>query len=46
MDNKGPRSKSELTDSEELQIVEAYQEAEEYLETGFCEDDYYYEPQD
>ena len=31
----GPRDKNEEFDLEEIQILEAYQEAEQYLETGF-----------
>lgn len=31
----GPKTKNEELENEELQILEAYQEAEQYLETGF-----------
>ena len=31
----GPKTKSEEFDLEEIQILEAYQEAEQSLETGF-----------
>ena len=31
----GPKTKNEEFDLEEIQILEAYQEAEQYLETGF-----------
>ena len=31
----GPKTKNEEIDLEEIQILEAYQEAEQYLETGF-----------
>lgn len=42
----GPRDKNnEVTDSEELQIIEAFAEAEEYLETGIV-DDYYFDTED
>ena len=42
----GPRDKNnEVTDSEELQIIEAFAEAEEYLETGMV-DDYYFDTED
>ena len=44
----GPRDKTnqnEVTDAEELQIVEAFAEAEEYLETGMV-DDYYFDTED
>ena len=35
----GPRDKNqEITDAEELQIIEAFEEAEEYLETGVVDD--------
>lgn len=42
----GPRDKNvEITDNEELQIIEAFAEAEEYLETGVV-DDYYFDSED
>ncbi len=42
----GPRDKNnEVTDAEELQIIEAFAEAEEYLETGMV-DDYYFDTED
>lgn len=42
----GPRDKNnEVTDAEELQIIEAFAEAEEYLETGIV-DDYYFDTED
>lgn len=42
----GPRDKNqEVTDSEELQIIEAFAEAEEYLDTGVI-DDYYFDTED
>ncbi len=42
----GPRDKNnEITDAEELQIVEAFAEAEEYLETSMV-DDYYFDTED
>ena len=42
----GPRDKNtEVTDAEELQIVEAFAEAEEYLETSMV-DDYYFDTED
>ena len=43
----GPKTKNdEEMDLEEIQIVEAFEEAEEYLSTGFYDDDYSYIPQD
>jgi len=43
----GPREKvADVTDAEQLEIIEAYQEAQEYLETGFQEDDFYFEPEE
>lgn len=48
--DKGPRSKSnieeELTDSEQLQIMEAYAEAEDNLFTDWAEDDYDFQPEE
>lgn len=42
----GPRDKTtDITDAEELQIIEAFAEAEEYLETGMV-DDYYFDTED
>ena len=42
----GPRDKNtEVTDAEELQIIEAFAEAEEYLETEFV-DDYFFDTED
>ena len=42
----GPRDKTKVvTDEEELQIIEAFAEAEEYLETGVV-DDYYFDTED
>ena len=42
----GPRDKNtEVTDVEELQIIEAFAEAEEYLETGIV-DDYFFDTED
>ena len=42
----GPRDKNtEVTDAEELQIIEAFAEAEEYLETGIV-DDYFFDTED
>ena len=42
----GPRDKKdEITDAEELEIIEAFEEAEEYLETGVV-DDFYFDPED
>ena len=42
----GPKDKKEeITDAEELQIIEAFAEAEEYLETGIV-DDYYFDTED
>ena len=41
-----PRTKNqEVTDSEELEIIEAFAEAEEYLETGMV-GDYYFDTED
>ena len=31
----GPKDRTQELDNEEIQILEAYQEAEQYLETGF-----------
>ena len=42
----GPKTKNEEMDLEEIQIVEAFEEAEEYLSTGFYDDDYSYIPED
>lgn len=43
----GPKEKIDVvTEDEQLEIMEAYQEAQEYLETGFSEDDFYYEPEE
>jgi len=45
--NFGPREKADNVNQEEqLEIIEAYQEAQEYLETGFSEDDFYFEPEE
>lgn len=42
----GPKDKNNVvTDEEELQIIEAFAEAEEYLETGMV-DDYYFDTED
>ena len=41
-----PKDKNNVvTDEEELQIIEAFAEAEEYLETGMV-DDYYFDTED
>ena len=43
----GPRDRNtDITENEEMLILEAFAESEEYLETGFVDDDYDYEPQD
>lgn len=46
----GPRDKTlvenELTDSEQLQIMEAYAEAEDDFFLELDEDDYLFEPED
>lgn len=42
----GPKTKIEELDLEEIQIIEAFEEAEEYLSTGMYDDDYSYIPQD
>lgn len=42
----GPRNKNESLENEELQIVEAFQEAEEYILNGFVEDDFNFYPED
>ncbi len=31
----GPKDRNQELENEEIQILEAYQEAEQYLETGF-----------
>jgi len=42
----GPRDKSnEVTDAEELQIIEAFAEAEEYLDTEIV-DDFFFDTED
>lgn len=42
----GPRDKNnEVTDAEELQIIEAFAEAEEYLDTDII-DDFYFDTED
>ena len=42
----GPKDKTtEVTDAEELQIIEAFAEAEEYLETEMV-DDYFFDTED
>ena len=42
----GPRDKNnEVTDAEELQIIEAFAEAEEHLETGMV-DNYFFDTED
>ena len=42
----GPRDKNnEVTDAEELQIIEAFAEAEEYLDTDIV-DDFYFDTED
>ncbi len=47
---EGPRTKEavnqELTDSEQLQIMEAYAEAEDNLFLDWCDDDLPFEPED
>ena len=44
--NIGPRDKNqEVTDSEELQIIEAFAEAEEYLDTEIV-DDFFFDTED
>lgn len=42
----GPKNKNESLENEELQIVEAFQEAEEYILNGFVEDDFNFYPED
>ncbi len=43
----GPREKAlEELVNEEIEIVEAFAEAEEYLNSGFIEDEFNYFPQD
>lgn len=50
LDIKGPRTKttdaSELTDTEQLQIMEAYAEAEDGLFLDWADDDYNFEPEE
>lgn len=42
----GPKDKNaEITSDEELEIIEAFAEAEEYLETGMV-DDYFFDSED
>ena len=36
----GPKDRTQELDNEEIQILEAYQEAEQYLETGFDDFDF------
>lgn len=42
----GPKVKNDILENEELQIVEAFQEAEEYILNGFVEDDFNFYPED
>ena len=46
----GPKTKNsvneELTDTEQLQIIEAYAEAEDNLFTDWADDDYLFEPEE
>ncbi len=43
----GPRDRNELTDNEELAVLEAYQAAEEYLEMGQpIEDEFIFESEE
>lgn len=42
----GPKAKNDILENEELQIVEAFQEAEEYILNGFVEDDFNFYPED
>ncbi|MBR0439210.1 MAG: hypothetical protein IJK27_00405 [Bacilli bacterium] len=47
MDNYfGPRDRNELTENEELEILEAYQSADEYLNMEYTSDDFYFEPEE
>ena len=43
----GPKTKNEETEElEQIAIVEAFEEAEEYLSTGFYDDDFSFIPED
>ncbi len=44
----GPRDRNnqELTENEELEILEAYQSADEYLDMGGGMDDFYFESEE
>lgn len=43
----GPRDRNELTENEELAVLEAYQAAEEYLEMGEpIEEEFFFETEE
>ena len=43
----GPRDRTtELTANEEIELLEAFQSADEYLEMGSSEDDFYFESEE
>lgn len=47
MDNfLGPRDRTDLTTNEELEILEAYQSADEYLNMENDSDDFYFESEE
>jgi hypothetical protein len=42
----GPKVKNEVLENEQLQIIEAFQEAEEYILNGFEENEFNFYPED
>lgn len=47
MDNLlGPRDKTNLTENEELEVLEAYQSAEEYLDMRVDDEDFFFDTEE
>ena len=42
----GPRDKTNLTENEELEVLEAYQSAEEYLDMRVDDEDFFFDTEE
>lgn len=42
----GPRDRNELTENEELEVLEAYQSAEEFLDMRVEEEDFFFDTEE
>ena len=42
----GPRDRNTLTENEEIEVLEAYQSAEEYLDMRVDDDDFFFDTEE